>query len=165
MTTGTIEANSGSLIDNAGTLDARLTTNAGSTLLNSGRMIARSGLAVDGALRNTGHIEVIGGAFKLNVGSTMSNECVVDARDDVTVNSASASGVTNAGILRATGGVLRVSRDAVFTQTPDGITVTATLDSSGTINGFGRFQFAGTTHTELDVRRCERRAADRRCRT
>ena len=149
VTTGTIEANSGSRIDNSGTLDARLTTHAGSTLLNSGELVTRSGLAVDGALRNTGHIEVIGGAFRLNVGATMSNECVIDAADDVTVNSGSGSGVTNAGIIRALGGVLRVGQDGVFTQTPDGITVTETLDNSGIVNGFGRFQFARTTHSEL----------------
>ena len=79
----------------------------------------------------------------------MSNECVIDSADDVTVNSGSASGVTNAGIIRALGGVLRVGQEGVFTQTPDGITVTETLDSSGTINGFGRFQFAAHTHSEL----------------
>ena len=75
----------------------------------------------------------------------MSNECVIDASGDVTVNSGSASGVTNAGILRALGGVFRVGQDGVFTQTPDGITVTQTLDNSGIVNGFGRFRFAANT--------------------
>ncbi|MGY4645767.1 Ig-like domain-containing protein [Cellulomonas sp. URHB0016] len=147
--TGNLRANSGSLIDNAGVLDVRLTTDAGSTLVNSGDLVTRSGLAVDGALRNTGHIQVVGGASKLNVGSTMSNECVIDASGDVTVNSGSAAGVTNAGIIRALAGGLRIGKDGVFTQTPDGITVAGSLDSSGTVDGFGRFRFTGTTHTEL----------------
>ncbi|WP_034609950.1 Ig-like domain-containing protein [Cellulomonas sp. URHD0024] len=148
-TTGTIDLNSGSQVDNAGRLEARLDTTAGSTLLNSGELVTRHGLAVDGVLRNTGHIRVFGGPFRVNAGATMSNECVIDSSDDVTVNSGSGSGVTNAGIIRAPSGVLRVGQEGVFTQTPDGITVSETLDNSGTVTGFGRFRFAGTTLSEL----------------
>jgi uncharacterized repeat protein (TIGR01451 family) len=147
VTTGTVHAHPGSLVYNAGVLDTKLKTDVDSTVLNSGAFSARGGLAVAGSLRNTGHLTVLSAALDLDPGSTMSNECVIESQDDVTVDSS--SGVTNAGIIRANGGALRVSSSAMYRQTPVGITITQELDNEGTITDFGRYRITGTTRSAL----------------
>lgn len=147
VTGGSLLTKAGAVIDNAGTLDARLTTNTLSTLINSGRFTARTGLAIQGSLRNSGHLSVTGGPLRLDLGATMTNECVIESQNDVTVESS--SGVVNAGIVRAdaAGNTLRVTKLATYQQTSVGITVTGSLHNLGAITGFGRYRFAGTTHS------------------
>jgi uncharacterized repeat protein (TIGR01451 family) len=147
VSTGELRENAGSQIDNAGLLDARLTTTIDSTVLNSGTFVTHSGLTVDGVLRNSGHVEVTGGAIRLSPGATMSNECVIDAGNDIAVDSNNSSGITNSGIIRALSGALQVGAGGALTQTSAGIVVAATLDNAGTITGFGRYRFALTTNT------------------
>jgi uncharacterized repeat protein (TIGR01451 family) len=147
VSTGELRENAGSQIDNAGHLDARLTTTIDSTVLNSGTFVTHAGLTVDGVLRNTGHVEVTGGAIRLAPGATMSNECVIDAGNNIAVDSNSSSGITNSGIIRALSGALQVGVGGALTQTSAGIVVAETLDNAGTITGFGRYRFARTTNT------------------
>jgi uncharacterized repeat protein (TIGR01451 family) len=148
VSTGDLLVNAGSQVDNAGQLDARLTTNIDSTLLNSGTFTAHSGMSIDGAVRNTGHIDVTGGAVRVNPGATVSNDCVVETGNDIAVDSNSSSGITNSGLIRALTGALRVGAGGAFTQTSAGIVVADALESAGTITGFGRFRLARTTHTQ-----------------
>ena len=128
---------SGATITNLGTIQVvgPATLNGGSRLDNSGTLNISGTLSDNGTIANTGDLAV-GQSFSVNGTGSFGNAC-----QTTSIGFSNNAASTNSGVLTAG----PTDNNGTFVQAPTGIAVGTDFTNTGTVNGFGRYSFSGTT--------------------
>jgi uncharacterized repeat protein (TIGR01451 family) len=133
---------SGTLIDNDGTfrVQGNFNFNTGTILQNNGTVDATSTVTVDGVVENRGVVSATG--MNVNGGSNVFNGCQLTLSGDFNNN---ATAFTNSGLVQTTGAMTNNNN---YTQTATGQTTGVNFTNNGSVTGFGEFLFQGNTVTQ-----------------
>jgi uncharacterized repeat protein (TIGR01451 family) len=128
-------------IDNDGTLtwSAGADLAAGVVLANAGTLTSGGSLTVHGPFENTGTTRITGDLV-VDAPGDLHNQCVLETSGGLT-NSAGATS-TNSGIAAITAAF---TNDGAWQQGGTGALSAATLTDTGSVTGFGRYVFTGST--------------------
>jgi hypothetical protein len=149
----TMNAGGGALITNQGTLvlQASGNLNTGSTINNTGTITSAGNLTVNGNLSNAGVISVTG-QLTLNGSAQLDNLCVLTTTGRLENSSQSA---LNAGLVRVGGtagsagtGAALFNNNGRWQQTATGTLIALDLSNDNTVTGAGQYLFAGQTRTQ-----------------
>ncbi|MCG7286863.1 Ig-like domain-containing protein [Cellulomonas sp. ACRRI] len=139
LTVASAFAPSAGALVNEGRLDlpAGLTLNRAATLTSTGELVVGGPVVVDGTLDTTGSAR-LAGTLTVNGSGTLRNGCVLEAAGlDLSGGSA-----TNTGLVAVDGDARTTG---TWRQSSTGALTARDLLDDGTITGFGRYAFTGTT--------------------
>lgn len=128
---------------NAGTLVVQgpMALNSGVVLQNDGDLSVDGPATVNGPFRNRGTATVAGG-LTVNSSGALVNGCVLETTGDLTNDgpaSSSSGRVAVGGVFRNNGG---------WRQAPSGALSAVSLADDGTVTGYGRYVFTGSTSVQ-----------------